>query len=93
MPRGHYGLRSIMCRGKVIILGCVQTDATTPNMVANIGSCCVRVGSGVQQLPTMLGPVVHLEPERYSSRKGYLLQDSEGQFHKTFTSVIYKCSF
>ena len=34
-----------------------------------------------------------LEPEGYSSRKGYLLQDSGGQFHKTFTSVIYKCSF
>ena len=52
MPRGYYGLRSILCRGKVIILGCVQTDATTPNMVANIGSCCVRVGSGVQTYAT-----------------------------------------
>ena len=33
-----------------MVYGCVKMDATTPNIVCanNVGSCCVRVGSGVQ---------------------------------------------
>ena len=64
MPRGYYGLRSVLCRGKVIILGCVQTDATTPNIVAptilGVVACVLAVMcKRMQQLPTMLGPAVH----------------------------------
>ena len=45
-------------------LGCVQTDVTTPNIVApkNLGvvACMLAVlCKGMQQLPTMLGPAVH----------------------------------
>ena len=38
--------------------GCVQTDATTPNIVA---AACVlaEVCKRMQQLQTMLGPAVH----------------------------------
>ena len=66
-------------------------DATTPNMVANIGSCCVRVGSGVQTYATTPNNVRTCSAS--GTREIFLLQDSGGQFHKTFTSVIYKCSF
>ena len=46
------------------LLGCVQTDATTPNMVAPVMLGVVAyvlavVCKQMQQLPTMLGPAVH----------------------------------
>ena len=46
-------------------LGCVQTDATTPNIVApkmlGVVACMLAVVcKRMQQLPTMLGPAVHL---------------------------------
>ena len=45
-------------------LGCVQTDATTPNIVAPtmfgvVASVLAVVCKRMQQLPTMLGPTVH----------------------------------
>ena len=45
-------------------LGCVQTDATTPNTVAptmlGVVACVLAVVcKRMQQLPTMLGPAVH----------------------------------
>ena len=45
-------------------LGCVQTDATTPNIVAptmlGVVACVLAVVcKPMQQLPTMLGPAVH----------------------------------
>ena len=49
---------------EVLTLGCVQTDATTPNIVAStmlgvVGCVLAVVCKRMQQLPTMLGPVVH----------------------------------
>jgi len=46
-----------------LILGCVQTDATTPNIVAptmlGVVECVLAVVcKQMQQLPTMLGPAV-----------------------------------
>ena len=46
------------------LLGCVQTDATTPNIVApimlGVVACVLAVVcKRMQQLPTMLGPAVH----------------------------------
>ena len=46
------------------LLGCVQTDATTPNIVAPtmlgvVGCVLAVVCKQMQQLPTMLGPAVH----------------------------------
>ena len=45
-------------------IGCVQTDATTPNIVAptmlGVVACVwAVVCKQMQQLPTMLGPTVH----------------------------------
>ena len=45
-------------------LGCVQTDATTPNILAPtmlgvVASALAVVCKRMQQLPTMLGPTVH----------------------------------
>jgi len=45
-------------------LGCVQTDATTPNIVAPtmlgvVGCVLAVVCKRMQQLPTMLGPAVY----------------------------------
>ena len=47
-----------------VTLGCVQTDATTPNIVAptilEVVACVLAVVcKRMQQLPTMLGPAVH----------------------------------
>ena len=49
---------------EVLTLGCVQTDATTPNIVAStmlgVVACMLAVVcKRMQQLPTMLGPAVH----------------------------------
>ena len=44
------------------ILGSVRLRANGRNNANNVGSCCVRVGSGVQwmqQLPARLGPAVY----------------------------------
>ena len=46
------------------VIGCVQTDATTPNIVAptmlGVVACVLAVVcKRMQQLPTMLGPAVH----------------------------------
>ena len=47
-----------------ILLNCVQTDATTPNIVAprmlGVVACVLAVVcKRMQQLPTMVGPAVH----------------------------------
>ena len=47
-----------------VLEGCVQTDATTPNIVAatmlGVVACVLAVVcKRMQQLPTMLGPAVH----------------------------------
>ena len=49
-------------------LGCVQTETTTPNIVApkNLGvvACMLaEVRKRMQQLPKMLGPAVHREKD------------------------------
>ena len=49
---------------EVLTLGCVQTDATTPNIVAptmlGVVACMLAVVcKRMQQLPTMLGLAVH----------------------------------
>ena len=46
------------------VKGCVQKDATTPNIVAptmlGVVACMLAVVcKRIQQLPTMLGPAVH----------------------------------
>ena len=52
------------CRNVSGLLGCMQTDATTPNIVAPtmlfvVASVLAVVCKQMQQLPTMLGPAVH----------------------------------
>ena len=47
-----------------MLLGCMQTDATTPNIVAPamlgvVASVVAVVCKRMQQLPTMLGPTLH----------------------------------
>ena len=49
---------------KETVSGCMQTDATTPNIVAPtvlgvVASVLVVVCKRMQQLPTLLGPTVH----------------------------------
>ena len=53
------------CLAEVTVeLGCVQTDATAPDIVAPtmlgvVASVLALVRKRMQQLPTMLGPAVH----------------------------------
>ena len=59
-----YALRSSARHPRSLLLGCVQTDATTPNIVApttlGVVPCVLAVVcKRMQQLPTMLGPAVH----------------------------------
>ena len=62
LARCPFTFRFVLIRGPINVLGCVQTDATTPNIVAPtmlgvVAACVLAVVR--QQLPTMLGPTVH----------------------------------
>ena len=67
MEANFYGIFfSTLARrqAKELIYGCVQTDATTPNILAptmfGVVACVLAVVcKRMQQLPTMLGPAVH----------------------------------
>ena len=57
-------LNKIFIENQCYMLGCVQTDATTLNIVAptmlGVVACVLTVVyKRMQQLPTMLGPAVH----------------------------------